>query len=305
MVPESVFGRTNIPLPPIWLSLLGPRQDTPDFNPEAIAQAALDSRLPLDVTAAPGLWGGFLASKAEFVSCVSDALWTQATSERHAVELVQAHLIQTLSAVGSGRLDLYFLRVRNAVEEFQIAGALEAIELARQEGYVRFAGLCCDGSAYGALSSWHFHDAFEVLLVPRNHLDGSAYEVLSPLARERRVGVVGSRPLNWGFGLPFFRLPSLWRLRNLSQSFYGLSLAQAAVADLAQSAHVMVGVRSQEQIRQYASLTSSRIPEGVGEYLQPYIDAWKDPDTWKDLAESDDPLLRAVAERRAKEMVSA
>ncbi len=61
-----------------------------------------------------------------------------------------------------------------------------ALETARQEGHVRFLGIFCDGPPLATLGTWQFHDAFEVLLAPV----GEALEMLEPLARERRVGVV-------------------------------------------------------------------------------------------------------------------
>ncbi|MES1227687.1 MAG: hypothetical protein ABUL72_03395, partial [Armatimonadota bacterium] len=110
----------------------------------------------------------------------------RATEQSHATDLVQAHLIETLSAIGREYLDFYFLRIRRGLEEFQINGALEAIEMAKQEGHIRFIGLACDGPPLAALGVWQFHDAFEVVLTR----DKDAYDTLAPLARERRVGIV-------------------------------------------------------------------------------------------------------------------
>lgn len=120
----------------------------------------------------------------------------RATDHNHASDLVQAHLIETLSAVGREYLDFYFLRVRRGLEEFQINGALEALEMAKQEGHVRYLGLCCDGPSLAVLGVWQFHDAFEVILIPRSQDDSEAYDTLAPVARERRVGIVTSQPLS-------------------------------------------------------------------------------------------------------------
>ena len=178
--------------PSVWLSLAVPPR--PDLH-EELVEAAVASGLPLDITSLPGLWGGHMRGTSAVVSCTSDARYAAATDESHATDLIQAHLIETLSCLGREHLDFYFLRVRRAVEEFQISGALQALELARQEGHIRFLGIFCDGPSLATLGVWQFNDAFEVLLVPRSQEDSEAYKTLAPLARERRVGVVTSEPL--------------------------------------------------------------------------------------------------------------
>ena len=109
-----------------------------------------------------------------------------ATDHDHAITLVQAHLIETLSAIGREKIDFYFLRVQRAAEEYQVSGVLEALEMARQEGHIGFVGLACDGPSLATLNLWQFHDAFDVVLIP----DAVSFETLAPLAAERRVGVV-------------------------------------------------------------------------------------------------------------------
>lgn len=113
-----------------------------------------------------------------------------AADEPGAGNLVSAHLLETLSGIGREYIDFYFLRIRTALEEFQLNGALEALEAARDEGLVRYFGLAAEGSGFAVLGSWQFRDAFEVLLVPDRTEDEASYSTLVPLARERRVGVV-------------------------------------------------------------------------------------------------------------------
>jgi len=197
----------------------------------------------------------------------------EATSQRHAFDLVQAQLLETLCGVGRDRIEVFFLRVRSAVEEFQVAGALEALSLAKEDGTIGFLGLCCDGPPYAALGLWQFHDAFELCLLPRNHLDQSAYDVLAPLAQERRAGVVTCRPLNWGGGCSFTRDPGLWRLPNLTRSFYGLSLEQAVLADLCQRHPVLVGVRTAKEAREASAAATMAPPPGLDTFLEPFREA--------------------------------
>lgn len=299
----SLLGRTNQTFPDIWLSLSVPHEPTEGWLP-ALTEAAVASGAPLDISSSPGLWGGTMRGTDAVLMTLSDPQIEHATDEKHASDLTQAHLIESLCSIGREHLDFYFLRVRRTMEEAQLSGFFAAVEAARQEGHIRFIGLCCDGPALATLATWQFHDAFDVLLVPHNRYDGEAYDLLSGLAKERRVGVVGSRPLNWGFGLPFPAIESLWRLRNLSQSSYGLTIAQAALADLAESHPVLVGVRSPEEIRQALEAPTKPRPEGWDAVWAEYRAVFDDDATWAELAKSGHTWIRACAERRAHERAS-
>lgn len=224
----------------------------------------------------------------------------RATDEGHAADLVLAHLFETLCAIGRDSIEFYFLSVPQRLEEFQINGALLALSEAREEGSLKYMGLAATGDALVARGVWQFHDAFDVLLVDRNHKDSSSYSSLAPIARDRNVGVITSRPLNWGFGLPFTALPSQWRLRNLTQSFYGLTIAQAAVADLAKDHPVLVGVRTPQEVQLAVSAPRAELPEGVSEMLKPFAEAFEGDADWNELLLNDRPDFRAAAERRAR-----
>jgi aryl-alcohol dehydrogenase-like predicted oxidoreductase len=110
-----------------------------------------------------------------------------ATDSRHAADLVQAHLIQTLSSLGRPTIDFYFLRSRIAFPEAQISGALEALESARQEGHVRYFGLYSESDAQATMTNWMMHDAFEALSVDGGSAEAST---LISIAKERRVGIL-------------------------------------------------------------------------------------------------------------------
>lgn len=298
-VASGVLGRTNRQFPSVWLSLSLPHDSD---HLDGLVEAALGSNAPIDVTSQPGLWGAKLRGHSPTLVAIGASDFERSTEEAHSCDLVQGHLIGLLSCLGRETIDIFFLRVRGPLEEFQIAGALQALELARQEGHIRYIGLCCDGPSLPVLGTWQFHDAFEVLLVERNHYRREAYQTLAPLAKERRVGVVTSRPLNWGYGLPFVAMPDLWRLRNLTQSFYGLTLAQAVIANLAADHPVLVGVRTAEEVRQAVSATEKPLPTGLDAMLQPFIEAFEGEDLWKSLIVSENPILRSAAEARLSEI---
>lgn len=295
---EALLGRTNRAFPAVWLSLSLPHEGGEEPI-DALVAAARAANVPLDISGNPALWGGRMrGDDSLFLTQISTAGYERAADDRHAGDLIQAHLIETLSAIGREWIDVYFLRVRRAVDEAQLSGALEAMELARQEGHIRYLGIVCDGSSLATLGMWQFHDAFDLLLVPRNHHDDEAYRTLAPMARERRVGIVTSRPLNWGWGLPFTALetdPSLSRMSVPRKE--GANLAQAAVGDLAREHPVLVGVRTPEEVAQALSAPDVTMPD-LRERLTPLRERFEAETTWMEL---DEPWLGA-ARRRAREM---
>ncbi|MCC7434428.1 MAG: hypothetical protein IT363_07065 [Methanoregulaceae archaeon] len=180
---KQVFGRTNIEVPERWLRLIA------GADTSGLAAAALATGLPLDVSSQPALWGGHLRREPAFESTLvmarSSTDFERASDESNVVHLVHAHLIEVLSSLGRQQLDFYFVRVRQRLQEYQINGVLQALEMAREDGLVRFQGLAAEASALVVRSVWQGHDGFEAILVG----DESAPE-LQPIANERRVGVL-------------------------------------------------------------------------------------------------------------------
>jgi aryl-alcohol dehydrogenase-like predicted oxidoreductase len=291
-------------LPRIWLSLSAP--DEPDAGAdwrERLVSTALESGLPIDVGSQPGFWGGALRGTEARLMTIGGADVARAVDAEHAGHLIEAHLIETLSAVGRQNLDVYFLHIRAPLQEFQIAGALEALQSARQEGVLGVVGVCADprladAQAISALLSRN--RSFEALLLPRNHYAQDVYRTLRPAGKKAHVA--SFRPLNWGYGLPFPMLPSVWRLRNLTQSFYGLTIAQAALADLARDHPVLVGVRTPEEVRLAAEALAHELPEGLDAMLEPFRQAFDGEDDWHELLEHPRPLARAAAKRRLHDL---
>ncbi|HWD37930.1 MAG TPA: hypothetical protein VG944_03725 [Fimbriimonas sp.] len=172
----------------MWLSLFAPGRAEGTVDTEALALEAKNSGLPLDVSRATALWGGWLRGcEALTLMQISGSDIEDAVDSKHASDLTQAHLIQTLSAIGREWIDFYFLRSRRALEEFQLSGVLEALEAARQEGHVRFFGLHCEGRAAASIANWQLHDAFEVVCIDG---DSEQHEELARIAAGRRVGVL-------------------------------------------------------------------------------------------------------------------
>lgn len=189
----DLLGRTNQAFPKEWVRLITVAGQTP----AELTKAAEALGTVIDVSANPALWGGQMRGTDALIMAKGGLDVERTGDEKSACDLVQAHLIETLSAIGREHVDFYFLQVRRALEEYQIHGALQALESAKQEGHIRFVGLAVEGPSLAVQSVWQFHDAFEVILL-REPDPG-----LQALASERRVGVVTTFPSEFVTLTPF------------------------------------------------------------------------------------------------------
>jgi hypothetical protein len=185
---SNVLGRTNVEYPKVWASLGVSGENTP----EELVSAVRELRIPIDISSQPALWGGFLRGGEDVLVQRGTTHYERANSQDHATDLMQAHMIEVLSSIGREMIDFYFLRVRRAVEEFQINGVMAALEFAKQEGHIRHIGLLADGPSLAVQSVWQFHDAFEVVLLPSQ--PEQELKALIGLAQQRRVGIVQVTP---------------------------------------------------------------------------------------------------------------
>lgn len=185
MVSGGVQGRTNEIFPSKWLRLISPSNTAGPDSASDLVQAALEARTVLDISSNPALWGGHMRATDAPLMALGATDLERAQDEQQAHDLVQAHLIEILCAIGREHLDFYFLRLRQPLHEFQISGALIALESCRQEGNVRFSGIAGE-SIPASLGVLQFHDAFEAVLVDAN----AASAPLKLLAKGRRMSII-------------------------------------------------------------------------------------------------------------------
>ncbi len=190
-VQKRLLGRTNRRVFPLWVrGILHPEEPT-----SAQVASFFERLLSLgvevfDITPSHGVWGRHLREHQPPLQVALAApphLLLYAPDSTRAVHAVQAHLIEVLCAIGRERCDYYFLNLVHLPSEAQLSGALEALELARQDGQIGTIGLAGYGDPLRTLAIWRTHDAFEVALLP-NQPD--TLQMLLPEARARRVGVV-------------------------------------------------------------------------------------------------------------------
>jgi len=200
---QVLLGRTNRYVFPIWARGRLTGDGTVEERAERLTRALLQSPIEtLDISPAPAVWGRFLREQAiqlQIAVATPTNLLLHAPDARIAANLLQSHIIETLCAIGRTHIDYYFLSLHETPNEMQLSGALEALELARQEGQIGAIGLAAYGAPLAILALWRTHDAFEVALLPD---EAERLQTLLPEAHARRVGVVvltdGSRPPDKG-----------------------------------------------------------------------------------------------------------
>lgn len=266
--------------PSLWASLAVPSTGFQSESPADIVAVCREHGLPMSIASQPALWGGSLRGGTDVLIQSGTLQIEKATSEDHATDLVQAHLIETLSAVGRETIDFYFLPIRRALEEYQINGALAALEFAKQEGHVRFLGLKADGPGLAVLGMWQFHDAFEALWVKKPLFEADTYETLVPLAQQRRVGVLVSNVDEAGYGL--------------SVETFGLAHGeQKLVAQNRRQHPVLMRVDSTQKLQATFSsdntFSTSEISEAEVRSTQ---QAFNDANFWQQLSTSTDPAIQ-------------
>ncbi len=180
----ELFGRTNIPVPPVWLSLSEPENPEPGWA-QTLCDSAVAAKTVIDISQRPGLFGGLIAGRGSLVMAVGGGDCSRAPDAHWAKNFIEAKLVSVLSCIRQDHLDFFFLDYAGPWEEAQINGALEAMESARTEGLIRFAGLNASGNDLATLAMWQFHDAFDAILMSPN-----SFPTLGPLAHDRRVGTL-------------------------------------------------------------------------------------------------------------------
>ncbi len=191
MTSKRLLGRTNRSLYPLWAKGTLKGTESAEVNAARLLEQILQSPIEvLDITPAPGLWGHLLRehpSSLQVAITIPAHLIGLAGDATRAGYAIQSHLLETLCAIGRERVDFYFLSFHESLTEAQLSGALEALEIARQEGQIGAIGLAGYENPLRTLALWRTHDAFEVVIIPaeETHL-----QVLLPEARYRRAGVV-------------------------------------------------------------------------------------------------------------------
>ncbi len=186
-----------------------------------LVEAASTAKTMMDISAHPGLFGGFMRGTDGLLMTCGGSDILNSPDEDGAANLIHAHLIETLCAIGREWLDFYFLRVRRPLEEFQITGALRALEWAREEGHVKSVGLSAEAEPVVVASAWQFHDGFEGLLLPSAE---SKFDSLRSMANVRRVGVVSRAEVGHELNQT-----SLVSVRSAAQANAALEAAHAQI----------------------------------------------------------------------------
>lgn len=192
----EVLGRTNRVWADEWWRLVG-------FGELArVGEELRASPRPILAGGSPSIWSNELRGAGCDWLVTSSAGCETARNEEESAGIMMGEIVQAVSCSPDGNISIWFLSVDRPWEEYQINGALAALESAREERLVKHLGLHIAGSAMAVASLWRFHDAFEVVLCrPGLELEG-----VVATARERRVGVVQDGGESLGIGPVLRRL---------------------------------------------------------------------------------------------------
>ena len=119
--------------------------------------------MPLELTRNAALWRNGLSDES-FVVTIGGREAENAQDEEGAANLTEAAIFQASCSLGQA-IGLFAVDVKSNWSSEQMRGALAALELARTDGIVKFAGLACC-AAQILKSVWQDHDGFEFVLMP-------------------------------------------------------------------------------------------------------------------------------------------
>ena len=155
-----------------------------------MAETAVKSRLPLDVTRGKSVWRSAIGDcQSQLIGFGTDA-FAMARSRQDACDIVSAEIVEFLSSMNGVSLAFFFVPVRRAYETFQWDGVIEALSLAKEDSLIRHIGLSCEGPSLAALLDWQFRDCYDAIVVKNE----DARSDLHGLASERRVALIADYP---------------------------------------------------------------------------------------------------------------
>lgn len=122
-----------------------------------------------DITTSPAYWGSRLGSDEDLIMVQGGRDVADAADQVSATNLIQAHLIEVMSAIGRPYLDYYFFQVRRELTPLQVQGAVSALKNAKEEGHIKCLGIALTGSTQSALEFWRANPIFDVALIDGSH----------------------------------------------------------------------------------------------------------------------------------------
>jgi len=127
-----------------------------------------------DVTTSPAYWGSLLGSDEDLIMVQGGRDVADAADQLSATNLIQAHLIEVMSAIGRPYLDYYFFQIRRELTPQQVQGAVSALKSAKEEGHIRSLGIALTDTQ-PALEFWRANPIFDVALLESSHSEVESF----------------------------------------------------------------------------------------------------------------------------------
>ncbi|BDI32205.1 hypothetical protein CCAX7_42560 [Capsulimonas corticalis] len=238
-----------------------------------------------------------------------DALARCPDTAEGAAEAILRAITRKHEMLGRQTLDLFSLYdFRREVHHGEaLDGAVRAMQEARQAQSITSIGATCYGD-YDALADAIRGKAFapDFVIVRCNYVDRRAAAALIPLCRDLGIDVIATQTFSWRGDIPFTRFPNIWRYRNMTKNFYGLSVAQAHLKWLSASElfdTILVSMQDAAQVAEnVAAPKITQLPNGleslfqsIGEAIDGTDDGWKgllEDEIWEYRIAAQDALER-------------
>lgn len=246
-----------------------------------------------------GMCDGLLLSTTD-----GDALSRCPDTEVGGYDAVSRAVVRKLELLGVERLDMFHLYdVRREVHTLsRLAGAGRALTEARARGVVGFVGATCYGD-YDYLANVIEGQEFvpDCVAARFSFFDQRAAARLLPVCAAGGIRTLAAQTFGWLGGVPFVRFPNTWRLRNMTQSFRGYSVAKAHLRwALGQAGvgGVLVSMQDAGQVRENADAVRMAMPGAdMASVFAGFVDALGDGEGgWRALLQDPEWEIQAAAQ---------
>lgn len=232
-----------------------------------------------------------------------DALSRCPDTEAGAYEAVSRAIVRKLELLGTDCIDVFHLYDMRAEvhTRARLAGAMRALNEARQGEHVKYFGATCYGDYDYLAGAIERQEYVPGCVITRfNSLDQGASACLLPVCAEHKIATLAAQTFGWMGGISFVRFPNTWRLRNMTRSFTGQSASQAHLRWVLGQTGIggaMVSMQDTAQIKENGAAVQSAMPRAdMASVFGSFAEAIRDTDDgWQALLEDPEWEVRSAA----------
>jgi len=233
-----------------------------------------------------------------------DALFRCPNTEAGGYDAVSRAIVRKLELLGTDCIDVFHLYdVRAEVHTpARLAGALRALNEARQWEHVTYFGATCYGDYETLVQAIKENRYVPACVATRfNYLDQRAAMHLLPLCGVRGIATLAAQTFGWVGNVSFVRFPNTWRLRNMTRNFTGQSAGEAHLRWVLGQEGIggtLVSMQDAAQIKENREAVQSAMPRAdMASVFGSFVEAIRDTDDgWRALRDDPEWEVRTAAE---------